>query len=141
MTTRGTRRALLATTFLVAGTAAVAGPYDQEPASKRALNTGIAVAANVVPVVSTVYEPKCLPGYVVCKGVYAFMSVVAATAQLVLSGGGDLEQTRAILYRGFRGDWYLTGRHVSGELNAEPLPEAPPPSGGGGGGRWEPPPL
>src|SRR5262245_46329195 len=137
----GTRRALLVTAVLVASTASAAGPYDQEPTAKRALYTGIAVVANVVPVVPALYTPKCLPGYVVCKGVFAFFSVIAAAGQLVVSGGQDLEQTKGILYRGFRGDWYLTGRHVSGESTPEPLPEPPPPAGGGGGGRWEPPPL
>jgi hypothetical protein len=134
-------RAVLAATVLLASTAGAAGPWDQQPAGKRALYTGIAVVGNVLPVVPTLYTAKCLPGYIICKGIFAFVSVVAATGQLVVSGGQDLEQTRGILYRGFRGDWYLTGRHVSGELSPEPLPEPPPPSGGEGGGRWEPPPL
>ena|SRR2546426_5759759 len=120
---------------------ASAAPYEQQSTATRALYTGIAVVANVVPGVSALYAPGCLPGYVLCKAVFAGMSVIGAADQLALSGGGDLDQTRAILHRGFAGDWYLTGRHVSGDMTPEPLPEPAPPSGGGGGGRWEPPPL
>src|SRR5262249_51342675 len=78
-----------------------AASYDEASPGKRALYTSIATVANVVPGVSTLYAPTCLPGYVLCKGVFAFFSVVAAADQLVVSGGGDLEQTRAILHRGF----------------------------------------
>jgi hypothetical protein len=139
VTLRGARRGFVSAVLLAGCTGvALAASYDEQPAAKRALYTGIATVANVVPGVSTLYAPRCLPGYVVCKGVFAFFSVVAATDQLVVSGGGDLEQTRAILHRGFAGDWYLTGRHVSGEKTPEPLPEAPPPTGER---RWEPPPL
>src|ERR1044071_864831 len=116
-----------------------AASYEERSGARRALDTGIAVVANVVPGVSALYAPRCLPGYVLCKAVFAGMSLIAAADQLVLSGGGDLEQTRGILHRGFAGDWYLTGRHVSGEATPEPLPEPPPPSSGGG--KWEPPPL
>jgi hypothetical protein len=112
----------------------------EESPAKHALHTGIAVVANVVPVVPALYAPRCLPGYVLCKVVYAGISVIAATGQLVLSGGQDLDQTRGILYRGFKGDWYLTARHVSGQATPEPLPDPPPPASGGGG-HWEPPPL
>jgi hypothetical protein len=72
---------------------------------------------------------------------FAGISLIAAADQLVLSGGGDWPQTRAILHRGFAGDWYLTGRHVSGDVTPEVLPEPPPPPAGSGGGKWEPPPL
>src|SRR5206468_3365528 len=105
------------------------------------LYTGVAVVANVTPFVATLYAPRCLPGYVVCKLTYAGLSLAAAADQLVLSGGGDLAQTRAILHRGFAGDWYLTGRHVAGEVEAEPLPEPPAPAPGSGEGGWQPPPL
>jgi len=131
---------LLALT-IVSPTARAATTWEEKPAGKRALYTTVAAVANVVPVVSTLYAPHCLPGYVLCKAVYAFFSLVGAGGQLALSGGQDLEQTRAILHRGFAGDWYLTGRHVSGEITPEPLPEPPPRSGGGGGEKWEPPPL
>ena len=121
-------------------TRAAAARYEERPATMRALYTGIAVVANVVPGVSALYAPRCLPGYVLCKSVFAFISVIAAADQLVVSGGGDREQTRGILHRGFAGDWYLTGHHVSGDVTPEPLPDPAPPSSGGGG-RWEPPPL
>ena len=117
---------------------AAAASYDERPASSRALYTGIAVVANVVPVVSTLYAPRCLLGYVFCKFTFAAMSVIAATDQLALSGGGDMAQTKGILHRGFAGDWYLTGRHTSREVTPEVLPEPPPPPSEGG---WTPPPL
>src|SRR5690349_24731155 len=118
---------------------AVAAPPDRS-AARSALDTGIAVAANVAPGVSTLYAPHCLLGYVFCKGIFAAVSVIAATDQLVLSGGGDMSQTRGILHRGFAGDWYISTRHVRGEATPEPLPEPPPPPSSGGG-KWEPPPL
>src|SRR2546426_6621451 len=126
----------------LAGTgAAWATPYDERPLGMRALYTGVAVVANVTPFVSALYAPACLPGYVVCKLTYAGLSLAAAADQLVLSGGGDLAQTRAILHRGFAGDWYLTGRHVAGEVEPQPLPEPPAPAPeSGGGGRAPPPP-
>jgi hypothetical protein len=135
--TLGTFAALIAT--LTFGARSVSAASYERSGARRALDTGIAVVANVVPGVSALYAPRCLPGYVLCKAVFAGMSLIAAADQLVLSGGGDLEQTRGILHRGFAGDWYLTGRHVSGEATPEPLPEPPPPSSGGG--KWEPPPL
>jgi len=119
-------------------TAALAAPPDRS-AARSALDTGIAVAANVVPGVSALYAPRCLPGYIVCKAIFAVMSVIAATDQLVLSGGGDMIQTRGILHRGFAGDWYIAPRHVRGEATPEPLPDPPPPPSSGG--KWEPPPL
>jgi hypothetical protein len=122
------------------GTTALGAPGERSGA-RHALDTGIAVAANVVPGVASLYAPRCLLGYVFCKSVFAAVSVIAAADQLVLSGGGDMVQTRAILHRGFAGDWYLTARHVSGEAKPEPLPEPPPPPSEGGGGHWEPPPL
>jgi len=120
-------------------TTTFAAPPDRSPA-RSALDTGIAVAANVVPGVSSLYAPHCLPGYVFCKAIFAAMSVIAAADQLALSGGGDLEQTRGILHRGFAGDWYIAPRHVRGEATPEPLPDPPPPVSSGGG-KWEPPPL
>ena len=119
-------------------TAALAAPPDRS-AARSALDTGIAVAANVVPGVSALYAPRCLPGYVFCKAIFAAVSVIAAADQLALSGGGDMAQTRGILHRGFAGDWYIGTRHVRGEATPEPLPDPPPPSSSGG--QWEPPPL
>jgi hypothetical protein len=127
--------------YLAGAGVAPAAPYDQQSAGRRALHTAVAVVANVTPVVSALYTPYCLPGYIVCKLGFAGFSLVAAADQLVLSGGGDLAQTRAILHRGFAGDWYLTGRHVAGEVQPQPLPEPPAPAPGSGGGGWQPPPL
>jgi len=127
--------------FLVAlslSTASLGAPPERSPA-RSALDTGIAVVANVVPGVSTLYAPRCLLGYVFCKGIFAVVSVIAAGDQLVLSGGGDMTQTRGILHRGFAGDWYIGARHVRGEATPEPLPDPPPPPSSGG--TWEPPPL
>jgi len=98
----------------------------------------LTVAANVVPVLSAVYAPQCLPGYVVCKLALAGMSLIAAAGQIGLAGGVT-DQTRAILYRGLGGDWYLTPRHVSGEIQAEPLPDPPPPEGTSEPDEYEPP--
>jgi hypothetical protein len=120
---------------------ALAVPYEERSSAARAAYTGIAVIANVVPVVSTFYAPRCLLGYVMCKTVWAFVSVVAGADQFVLSGGQDRGQTRGILYRGFAGDWYLTGRHTAGDLSANPLPDPPPPASDSDGGAWQPPPL
>jgi hypothetical protein len=107
------------------------GPARAEPpathsSGARVLYAGAALAANVLPGVSVVYAPQCLPGYVLCKALFAGASVVLAGEQLVLSGGRDLGQTRAILHRGFAGDWYLTWRHAAGDVQAQPLPEPPP---------------
>src|SRR5437867_3171220 len=137
--TLGTCAALIAMLGFAVSRASAAS-YEERPGGMRAVYTGIAVIANVVPGVSALYAPRCLPGYVLCKAVFAGMSLIAAADQLALSGGGDLEQTRGILHRGFTGDWYLTGRHVSGDVTPEPLPD-PPPVSGSGGGKWEPPPL
>ena len=114
--------------------------YERSSAPKRALYTGTAMVANAVPVVSAVFAPQCLPGYVVCKATFAFVSLVVATGQLALSGGGDMAQTRGILHRGFAGDWYLTGKHIAGDSTPQPLPEPPPPPAATGAGGWEPPP-
>jgi hypothetical protein len=124
---------------LVCATPSLAEPPAEPSDTRHALDTGIAVVANVVPGVATLYAPRCLLGYVFCKTVFAAVSVIAAGDQLLMSGGGDMTQTRAILHRGFAGDWYLTARHVSGEATPQPLPDPPPPPSGGG--HWEPPPL
>ena len=124
---------------LLRAQAAAAVPYEQRSPAARALYTGIAMVANVLPIVSTVWAPRCLPGYVFCKLTFAGISLIAAGDQLAISGGADMAQTRAILHRGFAGDWYLTGRHITGDVHAEPLPEPPPPAAAAGGG-WEPPP-
>src|SRR5207247_11318794 len=107
----------------------------------RALRPGVNAHATRTPVVSALSAPRCLPGYGVCTLTYAGLSLAAAAEQLVLSSGADLAQTCAILHRGFAGDWYLTGRHVAGEVEPEPLPEPPAPAPGSGGSGWQPPPL
>jgi hypothetical protein len=117
-----------------------AGSYEEGSTASRALHTELATVANAVPVASAFYAPKCLPGYFLCKLSFAAVSVVAAADQLIFSGGGDLAQTRAILYRGFAGDWLLDGRHTAGDLEAHPLPDPPAPVGEGEG-TWQPPPL
>jgi len=129
--------------LLVASADALAesSAWEQRPASERALYTAAAVIANVVPITSALVAPRCLPGYLLCKLSFAGLSVVAAAESLVMSGGADQEQPRAILQRGFTGDWFLTGRHVAGDAQAEPYPEAPPPSGGDAGSGFTPPPI
>ncbi len=135
---RLTNAALVAACLIQSRSARAATPYEQRPVAMRALYTGVAVVANVVPGVSALYAPRCLPGYVLCKLAFAGLSVVAAGDQFFFAGDADLAQTRAILDRGFGGDWFLTGRDVTGEHKAEPLPEPPPPAESGG---WQPPPL
>ena len=130
--------ALLAAVGAPAGRASAA-TFEERSSAARAYYTGVAVVANAVPVVATLYTPRCLLGYVFCKATFAFVSVIAAGGQLALSGGGDMPQTRAILHRGFAGDWYLTARHTSREVSPEVLPEPPPPPATEGG--WQPPPL
>jgi hypothetical protein len=139
---RNVVRAMLPALMLIgrmtASEAAVAS--EERPLGSRALQTVVAVIGNVAPVVATAYAPQCLPGYVLCKALFAGVSVLAAADQLIVSGGADLTQTRAILHRGFGGDWVLTPRHVAGESTPQPLPDPPPPGTGTEGG-WEPPPL
>lgn len=139
------RGRLVSTLLLVAALVPVriahAVPYGQQSLAKRALYAGIAVVANILPGVSAIYAPRCLPGYIVCKLSFAGVSLLAAADQLVMSGGGDLTQTRGILYRGFEGDWILTPAHVAGERTPQPLPDPPPPASEGGEGGWQPPPI
>jgi len=139
----GARLASAAALALGLSTAGGAASEPAAPApARRALYTGVALVANVTPVVSTIFAPRCLPGYVLCKALFAGASVVAAGGQLVLSGGSDLAQTRAILYRGFAGDWFLTARHTAGEVTPQPFPDPPAaPAEQEGTGAWEPPPL
>jgi hypothetical protein len=135
------RLAIVVLLAVCVGAAPPAGavPYEQRSTGARAFYTGMAVVANVVPGVSAIYAPRCLPGYIVCKTTFAIISVIAAGGQVFFSGWDDMEQTRAILYRGFRGDWYLTARHTSGEATPEPLPDPPPPKQTEG--EWTPPPI
>ena len=134
-------RGVMSAALLVA--CVTSSPAADMPRSfgSQALLTGVAVIANVTPGVSTFYAPRCLPGYIFCKAIFAAVSVIAAGDQLALSGGGDMAQTRAILHRGFGGDWLITPRHIAREVSPEPLPEPPPPPTGENEGGWEPPPL
>jgi len=113
----------------LAGRPATAGTWEQRSGGERALYTTAAVVANAVPVASALIVPRCLPGYVLCKLSFAALSLIAAAESLVMSGGADYDQPRAILERGFGGDWVLTGRHVAGDEHADVYPEVQPPPG------------
>jgi hypothetical protein len=115
--------------------------YDDASGGRRALYNAGAVAANILPGVSALYAPTCLPGYIVCKIAFAGVSLIAAGGQWLLSGAQDVEQTRGILHRGFAGDWYLTGRHIAGDATPQPLPDPPPPAAKSDEGSWAPPPI
>jgi len=110
--------------------ARAATPWEEKSGLARAGYTAAAVLANILPGVSALVAPACLPGYLVCKATFAIGSVFAAGEQLFMSGGADPEQTRAILYRGWEGDWYVTGRDVAGDTQADPFPKPPPPTSG-----------
>jgi hypothetical protein len=127
---------------LAGATMAQATPYEELSSGKRALATGKAVAVNALPGASALVEPKCIQGYVLCKLTFALFSVVAAGESLAMSGGADRAQPRAILYRGFSGNWAVTPRDMAGETKPELLPEAPPPAEGEKkSGDFVPPPL
>ena len=113
---------------------------EERPTAARVWYTVGAVVANLTPL-SALYAPRCLPGYILCKLSFAGVSVLAAVDQLAFSGGANLDQTRAILHRGFAGDWVITPRHVAREATPEPLPEPPPPAAGGEHRGFEPPPI
>jgi hypothetical protein len=100
--------------------------YEDRPAWQRAGYTVLAGIENIVPIASALAAPRCLPGYILCKLWFAGFSVVAASEHLLLSGGGDMPQTRAILHRGFAGDWILTGRHAAGDETPDVLPDPGP---------------
>ncbi len=113
-------------TWLLVPASARAVPYDERPAWQRAGYTTLAMIANVVPITSALVAPRCLPGYILCKISYAGMSVVAAAEVMIASGDHDIPQIEGILHRGFAGDWYLTGRHVAGDVEPNVLPEPVP---------------
>lgn len=110
--------------------------YDDMSAGRQAGYTTLAVVENVVPIASTFAHPRCLQGYVLCKFTFAFGGLLFAGEQLLMSGGSDLDQTRGLLYRGFAGDWFVTGRHAAGDVEPqllpEPAPVAPAPDAGSG---------
>lgn len=102
--------------------------YDDLSGGQRAGYTALAVVQNVVPVASTLATPRCLQGYIACKFGFASISLLVAGESLLMSGGADLDHTRAILHRGFAGDWYVTGRHAAGDLQPQVLPDPGPPA-------------
>lgn len=114
---------------------------EERSGAARAAYAGLAVVANVTPIVSALYAPSCLPGYILCKASFAAASLIAACGQVVISGGQDTAQMEAILYRGFAGDWYLTAEHTSGDVKPQVLPDPPPAEGAAAGEAWQPPPL
>ncbi|HXJ34272.1 MAG TPA: hypothetical protein VMS22_09570 [Candidatus Eisenbacteria bacterium] len=105
-----------------------AAPYDERSTAEKAGFTTAAAIMNVIPITATFVAPRCLPGYVFCKIAFAGISVVGAAEHVFLAGPVDDGQVESILYKGFAGDWYVTGRNVAGDVNAEPLPNAPTPA-------------
>jgi hypothetical protein len=138
---RGIAATLLITVAVWAPVGARAASYEDSSTGKKVLYTAKAVAANALPVAGSLVEPKCLPGYFFCKLTFAFGSLLFAGENLAMSGGADIDQSRAILYRGFSGDWWVTPRDIAGDRQPQILPAPPPPSGGSGGsGGFVPPP-
>lgn len=105
-----------------------AEPYEQRDWKERARYTAEAGAANLVPGASALVAPRCLPGYIACKASFAIASVIGAAEQLLMSGGSDLNQTKAVLYRGWAGDWYVTPRQIADGVQPQVLPDPPPPA-------------
>src|SRR5262249_23654911 len=106
---RGMARVLLLGGGIVGFATHAQAAYEDCPAWQRAGYTVLGGIENVVPIASALAAPRCLPGYILCKLTFAGFSLVAAGEQLFMSGGSDMDQTRAILHRGFAGDWFLTG--------------------------------
>jgi hypothetical protein len=122
---RRVARVLLVVGIVCFGSRAYAA-YEDRPAWQRAGYSVLAGIYNVVPIASAFAEPRCLPGYILCKFSFAAFSVIAAGEQIVLSGGADMNQTRAILHRGFAGDWIVTGRQAAGDATPQVLPDPGP---------------
>ena len=108
-----------------------AGSYDDRSTAERVLFSSVAVLANVVPVLPALWAKPCLPGYVFCKASFAFASVLFAGEQVLFSSGGDMAQVNTILRRGFGGDWFLTGRHISGDSKPVAWGDSAPPADAG----------
>jgi hypothetical protein len=122
---------MLALLVLIGAAVPAYADWDDRSAGQRAGYTTLAVVENIVPVTSALAAPRCLPGYFACKFSFAAISLLVAGEQLVFSGGTDLDQTRAILHRGFGGDWILTGAHAAGDVTPDPLPDPGPRAGAG----------
>ena len=132
----------MALVMAVGAPAARAGStWDERSPTQRAGYTSAAAAMNFVPFVSALAEPRCFEGYILCKSLFAGFSVLAAGTQLIASGGGDMEQTRNLLRRGFGGNWYLTGRHLAGDEKVDVFPQVAAPRGNAPKPGFEPPPL
>jgi len=106
----------------------IAEAFEDRSSAQQAGYTAAALVANVVPATAVTAAPRCLLGYIPCKFSLAAFSLLAAGEHLLFSGGADLQQTRAVLHRGFGGDWALTGAHMTGEAEARLLPDPPPPA-------------
>ena len=115
-------------------------PNQERSGTAHALATAGAVAANTLPVVPTYVEPRCLLPYPLCKFTFAVLGVVGAGESLVMSGGSDLDQPRALIHRGVGGDWFVTPRDMLGESKPDLLPEVAPPGSGNAPGGFKPPP-
>jgi hypothetical protein len=136
--------AVLITVLAAHAAGAAHVPWEQRPTYQKVWFWSVAAVANVTPIVSAIYAPNCLPGYIVCKLAAATFNVFAGGEQLLMSGGSDMKQTTGIFSRGLNGDWYLTGRDIAGDHSPEPYPAPAPSRGGPGPGRsggFEPPPL
>lgn len=118
---------MLSLVALISVAPAQAG-WDDRSSGQKAGYTALAVVENVVPITSALPAPRCLPGYILCKASFAFASVVFAGEQLLMSGASDLDQTKAVLHRGFAGDWYLTGANAAGDVAPDVLPDPGPAS-------------
>ena len=122
---RGLAGATLVIAVLASSQAARA-EFDDRPGWQRAGYTALAGVENVVPIVSAVAAPRCLQGYLLCKATFAGLSVVTAAEHLLFTGGSDMAQTKAVLHRGFAGDWILTPRHAAGDAEPQVLPDPGP---------------
>ncbi len=133
---------VVAIIVLAVGRAAVsrAVPLEDRSGGARALATAGAVAANTLPVVPTYVEPRCLLPYVLCKLTFAILGVAGAGESLVMSGGSDMAQPRALIHRGVGGDWFVTPRDMVGETKPDLLPDVAPPRGDDKSGGFVPPP-
>jgi len=120
----------LARVLLIVGVVGIASSaradFEDRPAWQRAGYTVLAGVENVVPIASAFAAPRCLPGYILCKAWFAGFSLVAAGEHVILSGGNDMVQTRAILHRGFAGDWIVTPRQAAGDATPDVLPDPGP---------------
>lgn len=114
------------TVWLFSSSAQADVSYEERSTAGKALLNVAAAFVNVTPVLSAFWAKRCLPGYLVCKTAFAGMSLILAGEHVLMSGAEDMQQTNAILRRGFGGDWFVTGRHVNGDLQVQPWPDAAP---------------